>query len=143
MVVNTLTRRWKYTWEETGSYIKQFARTLPQQNGVAERMNLTLVDNARWLENSKHTKKFRVEAVSTAAYLINRSPAGSLESVMLEEARSIRKPALHHLKMVGSNSMIHVPMQPKAGHGIFVGYAKKSKASRSRFLRAYFVDREC
>ncbi|KXJ79375.1 hypothetical protein RP20_CCG001137 [Aedes albopictus] len=58
----------------------------PQQNGVAERMNRTLVEKARcMLNDSKLPKKFWAEAVSTAAYLVNRSPARSLEAKTSEE----------------------------------------------------------
>ena len=47
----------------------------PQQNGVAERLNRTLVEMARsMLLNSKLPKKFWGEAISTAVYLKNRAP---------------------------------------------------------------------
>lgn len=80
--------------------------------------------------------KFWAEAVSTAAYLVNRCPALSLESVTPEEAWSGIKPTLQHLKIFGSKAMIHVPKQErrkfgqKATEGIFVGYVEKSKGYR-------------
>ena len=46
----------------------------PQQNGVAERMNRTLVESVRsMLSDAKLPKKFWAEALSTAVYLRNRS----------------------------------------------------------------------
>ena len=46
----------------------------PQQNGVAERLNRTLVESARaMLSHSNLPNRFWAEAVSTAAYLRNRT----------------------------------------------------------------------
>ncbi|KAJ4723126.1 Retrovirus-related Pol polyprotein from transposon TNT 1-94 [Melia azedarach] len=50
-------------------------RDTPQQNGVAERMNQTLLEKARcMLSNAELTRRFWAEAVSTMCYLINRGP---------------------------------------------------------------------
>lgn len=60
----------------------------PEQNGAVERINRTLVEKARSMLNDVGLpKKFWVEAVSTAAYLVNRSPTRSLETTP-EEAWS-------------------------------------------------------
>ena len=49
-------------------------RYTPQQNGVAERMNQTLLERARcMLSNAGLEKRFWAEAVNTACYLINHS----------------------------------------------------------------------
>ena len=51
----------------------------PQQNGVSERMNRTLVEAVRsMLVDAKLPHRFWAEALSTAAYLINRSPTPRL-----------------------------------------------------------------
>jgi transposase InsO family protein len=48
----------------------------PQQNGVAERMNRTIISKARcMLSNARMNKSFWAEAGNTACYLINRSPS--------------------------------------------------------------------
>ena len=48
---------------------------VPQQNGVAERMNRTIVEKIRcMLRMTNLPKSFWGEAVVTACYLINRSP---------------------------------------------------------------------
>ena len=52
----------------------------PQQNGVAERMNRTIISRARcMLSNTKMHRHFWAEAASTACYLINRSLSISLD----------------------------------------------------------------
>ena len=47
----------------------------PQQNGVAERLNRTLIEGVRtMLADSKLPHRFWAEALLTAVYLQNRSP---------------------------------------------------------------------
>ncbi|GJR44326.1 retrovirus-related pol polyprotein from transposon TNT 1-94 [Tanacetum coccineum] len=53
---------------------------MPQQNGLAERMNRTLMDKVRCLLiQSGLPKTFWAKAACTAAYLINRSPSTTIE----------------------------------------------------------------
>jgi transposase InsO family protein len=66
--------------EELG--IKHFttAPHTPQQNGVVERRNSTIVEMARCLlKGMKVPGEFWGEAVKTAVYILNRSPTHSLE----------------------------------------------------------------
>ena len=59
----------------------------PQQNGVAERLNRTLVDMSRsMLIDAKLPKKFWAKAVSTAVYLQNRSSSKPLQNMTPYEA---------------------------------------------------------
>jgi transposase InsO family protein len=52
----------------------------PQQNGVAERMNKTLMENERcMLSGVRLGKELWAEAVGTACYLVNRSPSLALD----------------------------------------------------------------
>nr|GFA46938.1 hypothetical protein [Tanacetum cinerariifolium] len=52
----------------------------PQQNGLAERMNITLIDKVRCLLiQSGLPKTFWAKATCTTAYLINRSPSIAIE----------------------------------------------------------------
>ncbi|XP_047256674.1 uncharacterized protein LOC107851807 isoform X1 [Capsicum annuum] len=54
-------------------------RMTPQQNGVAERMNRTLLERARcMISNAGLTNIFWAEAISTACYVINRAPSSPL-----------------------------------------------------------------
>ena len=71
----------EYTSAEFTAYLKKegvrhelTVPKTPQQNGVAERMNRTLVESVRsMLSDAKLPKKFWAEALSTAVYLRNRS----------------------------------------------------------------------
>jgi len=52
----------------------------PQQNGIAERMNKTLMERARSMLNGGELgQEFWEEAVDTACYLVNKSPSSVLE----------------------------------------------------------------
>ncbi len=72
----------------------------PEQNGVAERQNRTLVETIRsiiMLADSKLPHKFWAEALSTAVYLRNRSPTRALPGITPYEAWMNTKPKVEHL----------------------------------------------
>ncbi|KAE8715084.1 1-phosphatidylinositol-3-phosphate 5-kinase FAB1B [Hibiscus syriacus] len=77
----------KYTSEEFDDFCKkecikrQFTvANTPQQNGVAERMNRTLLERTRaMLRDAGLEKSFWAEAVNTAYYLVNRAPSTTIE----------------------------------------------------------------
>ncbi len=77
----------EYTSREFTAYLKKegvrhefTVPKTPQQNGVAERMNRTLVEMVRsMLSDSKLQKNFWAEALLTAVYLRNRSPTTAVE----------------------------------------------------------------
>ncbi|KAG8472440.1 hypothetical protein CXB51_034197 [Gossypium anomalum] len=55
-------------------------RHTPQQNGVAEGMNRTIMEKVRYmLSNANLPKSFWAEAASTTCFLINRSPSVAIE----------------------------------------------------------------
>lgn len=108
----------------------------PEQNGVAERMNRTLVERMRcMLFDAELGEHFWAETSVTAAYLINRVPCrGSLRTP--EEIWSNKKPTLKHLRVFGCKAMVHIPkekrkkLEKKSVDGILVGYSTESKAYR-------------
>ena len=74
----------------------------PQQNGVAERMNRTIVEKARSMMQYKCVaKKWWAEAVSTAVYLINRNTSSNRKRTPFELCFKT-KPQLSHLRVFGS-----------------------------------------
>lgn len=109
----------------------------PEQNGLAERMNRTLVEKAKCLLlNSRLDKPFWAEAVSTAAYIINRSPTKALEYKTPYEMWSGKKPNINNMRIFGCDAMVHVPKEkrqkwdPKAIKMLFVGYCEYTKGYR-------------
>ena len=67
----------------------------PQQNGVADHMNKTIISKARcMLSNACMNKHFWAEAANTACYLINRSP-----SIPLNKKTPILRYGLVHLQI--------------------------------------------
>lgn len=108
-----------------------------EQNGLAERMNRTLIERAKCLLlNSRLRKDFWAEAVCTAAYIINRSPTRALDYRTPEELWSGKKPNLEHMRVFGCPAMVHIPKQrrlkwdPKSIEVIFVGYCNDTKGYR-------------
>ncbi|KAJ4700820.1 Retrovirus-related Pol polyprotein from transposon TNT 1-94 [Melia azedarach] len=106
----------------------------PQQNGVAERKNRTILNIARSMLKSKRLpKEFWAEAVSTAVYLSNRSPTRSVWGKTPQEAWCGRKPGISHLRVFGSVAHVHVPderrtkLDDKSESFIFIGYDSSSK----------------
>ena len=83
----------------------------PQQNGVAERLNRTLIEGVRtMLADSKLPHRFWAEALSTAVYLRNRSPTKALEGINTFEAWSGTKPDVSSLCVFGCRAYAHVTL---------------------------------
>ncbi|KAG7553295.1 hypothetical protein ISN45_Aa06g038290 [Arabidopsis thaliana x Arabidopsis arenosa] len=106
----------------------------PQQNGVAERKNRTILEMARSMLKSKRLpKELWAEAVACAVYLLNRSPTKSVSGKTPQEAWSGRKPGVSHLRVFGSIAHAHVPdekrskLDDKSEKYIFIGYDNNSK----------------
>lgn len=109
----------------------------PEQNRLANRMNRTIVERAKaMLFDAGLPKVYWAEAVATATYLINRSPAAGLKGKTPEEAWTGQRPDLKHLRVFGCKPYIHVPKSqrlkwdPKAEEMLFVDYCPDSKGYR-------------
>ena len=85
--------------------------TTPEQNGVVERMNHTLVESARaMIAHAGLPNAYWAEAVATAAYLKNRSTTSALkEDTTPYEKWYGRKPDLSHLGVFGCVAYAHIP----------------------------------
>ena len=129
----------EYTSTEFESYLKkdgiEHQYTIPktpEQNGVSQRMNRTLVETVRSMfADSRLPHRFWAEALSTAAYLIKRSPTRTLDGKKIFQARYGKKPNVNHLRVFGCSAYIHVPkderkkLDPKAKKCTFLGYGTK------------------
>ena len=109
----------------------------PEQNGVCERANRTVIEKARCLLfDAKLSKKFWAEATNTAVYLKNRSVTASLANKTPYEMWYQRKPDLSNLRLFGSPVMVHIPKErrlkwdKKGEQYIFVGYSEDIKGYR-------------
>ncbi|GJS92712.1 putative ribonuclease H-like domain-containing protein [Tanacetum coccineum] len=112
------------------------ART-PQQNGVAERKNRTLIEAARtMLADSKLPTTFWAEAVSTACYVQNRVLIVKPHNKTPYELFRGFKPAIGFMKPFGCHVTILNTLDNlgkfdgKSDEGFFVGYSLSSKAFR-------------
>lgn len=103
----------------------------PQQNGVAERMNRTVMEKVRcMLSESGLEERFWAEAAATAAYVINRSPASAVDHNIPEQLWLGRMPGYKHLRRFGSVAYIHHDqgkLKPRALKGVFIGYPTGTK----------------
>ncbi|KAM1689141.1 hypothetical protein EV2_037740 [Malus domestica] len=109
----------------------------PQQNGVAERRNRTIVEMAKCMMLEKGIPfEFWAEAVNTAVYILNRCPTKVLNKKTPFEAYSGRKPGVKHLKVFGSLCYAQVPSQMRQKLDatsvmcIFLGYGTCEKGYR-------------
>ncbi|KAH9681167.1 hypothetical protein KPL71_026862 [Citrus sinensis] len=106
----------------------------PQQNGVEERKNRTILNMARSMLKSKRLpKKFWAETVACAVYLSNRSRTISVWGKTPQQAWSGRKPGITHLRVFGIIAHVHVldksraKLDDKSEKFIFIGYDNNSK----------------
>ncbi|GJR18011.1 putative ribonuclease H-like domain-containing protein [Tanacetum coccineum] len=112
------------------------ART-PQQNGVAERKNRTLIEAARtMLADSKLPTMFWTEAVRTACYVLNRVLVTSPHNKTPYALLTGNIPSVGHFKPFGChvtilNTSDHLgKFDGKADEGYIVGYSASNKAYR-------------
>ena len=109
----------------------------PQQNGIAERKNRTLLETARCLMlQSRLPARFWGEAVNTANYIRNRCPSKSLDGETAYKYWNGKPPMILHLKPFGSLAMA-LDKNPNKGkfdqrskECYFLGYSEESKAYR-------------
>lgn len=134
----------EYCNEELGGHLRkagirhQTSNTYtPQQNGMAERMNRTLVEKSRcMIFDAGLSIKFWAEAVSTVVHIQNRSPTSGIVGKTPEEVWTGNVPDVSHFRIFGCKAMVHVPKEKrrkwdvKSKEMIFVGYCSETKGYR-------------
>nr|CAN63433.1 hypothetical protein VITISV_033829 [Vitis vinifera] len=123
--------------EDAGIDHQLTAPYTPQQNGVVERKNRTIMEMTRCLLHEKELpKSFWAEAANTVVFLLNILPTKALQKQAPFEAWFGYKPMLMNLKTFGCLCFSYVPqvkrdkLDKKSEPGIFIGYNSTSKAYR-------------
>ena len=109
----------------------------PEQNGVAERFNRTLVECVRAVLSDAHlSHSFWAEALSTVVYVRNRSYSSAVSGMTPYQAWSGNKPSVGNLRIFGCTAYSHIPkderkkLDSKARKCIFLGYGEVTKGYR-------------
>nr|GEX54536.1 hypothetical protein [Tanacetum cinerariifolium] len=107
----------------------------PQQKGVAERKNRTVINMVvSMIAAKKMSKKFWGEATVWSFYVLNRCPTKALTNMTPQEAWSGIKPTVNHFRVWGSIAHVHIPKQKrtkldaKSFICILTGVSEESKA---------------
>lgn len=119
----------------------------PQQNGLAERMNRTLVERARaMLEHMQVAKKWWAEALNTAVYITNRLPCAAHPDKTPYEVCFGQRPDVSHYRVFGSKGFAHIDkhkrskFDSKAFACMFLGYSDTTKGYRVLNLNSNKVE---
>ena len=101
----------------------------PEQNGVAERKNISIIGAARAMLHDQSLPFFLwAEACNTDVYLQNMSPHHALGSKTHDDTFTGKKPEVSHFRIFGCLNFSHVPsekrtkFEPTTDTCIFVGY---------------------
>ena len=109
----------------------------PQQNGIAERKNRTVMNMVRSMLSDKNIPKtFWAEAVNWAVYVLNRCPTLAVRDVTPEEAWSEMKPSVDHFRVFGCIAHVHIPEERRTKLDnrsitcVLLGVSEESKGYR-------------
>ena len=101
----------------------------PQENGVSERMNRTIMERVRCMRlHAGLPLQFWADVVDTTVYLINRGPSSSLDGAIPEEAWTGKKVNYSFLKTFGCEAFFHINkenrtnLEAKSKKCTFIGY---------------------
>src|SRR5271170_468109 len=111
----------------------------PQQNGIAERFNRTLIERTRAiLHSQKLPAKLWAEVLDTVCYLYTLGPIRAIKNstplMVFQNPKD--KPNVDHLRIIGCTAYVHINKQlrtkldAKSIKCILVGYGNDSKAYR-------------
>ena len=133
-----ISERLKKQLNDEGIRVEITAPYSPSQNGVAERLNRTLLERTRAMLIQHSIPKFLwPEAITYAIYLKNRSPTRALkEPITPYEAFWNKKPNVSQLQEFGINCWVlqqgekPSKLDPKSRSYQFVGISEDSRAWR-------------
>ncbi|GKV10172.1 hypothetical protein SLEP1_g21576 [Rubroshorea leprosula] len=103
----------------------------PQLNGLAERMNRTLMERVRCLlAEAKLPRTFWAEALNIVAHVINLSPTIALDNDVPDRVWYGKDVSYDNLRVFGCKAFVHVPkderskLDAKTRQCIFIGYGQ-------------------
>jgi transposase InsO family protein len=119
--------------DEEGIGHEFFVPYTPQQNGIVERKNRTLIEAARtMLDEYKVSDQFWVEAINRACHAINRLYLHKILNKTAYELLLGKKPNMSYFRVFGSKCFIlnkkpkNSKFAPKVGEGFLLGYASNA-----------------
>ncbi|KAG6396851.1 hypothetical protein SASPL_143008 [Salvia splendens] len=123
--------------EEAGVSRQLTTAFTPQQNGIAERKNRTIMNMVQCILNDKGVpRKFWAEAAKWAVHVLNRSPTSVIQGKTPEEIWSGMKPRVDYFRVFGCIAHVHVPDQrrtkldDKSTICVLIGVSNESKSYR-------------
>uniref|UniRef100_A0A2N9IKQ7 Integrase catalytic domain-containing protein n=1 Tax=Fagus sylvatica TaxID=28930 RepID=A0A2N9IKQ7_FAGSY len=128
--------------EEHGICAQYTMLGTPQQNGVAERRNRTLMEMVRsMLSNSSVPISLWMEALKTAVYLLNRVPSKAVQKTPFELWTG-RKPSLRHFHIWGCpvKARIYNPHEKKLDSRTVSGFLENGEISGSDVSRNVVIE---
>ncbi|CAH9129275.1 unnamed protein product [Cuscuta epithymum] len=120
-----------------GIYFRKSCPDTPQQNGVAERKHKHLLELTRtMLLEASIPSTFWVDAILTAAYIINRLPTPLLFGVSPYAKLFHKAPDYSFFRVFGCSCFPNIyatssnKLSPRSVHCVFIGYASGYKGYR-------------
>ncbi|KAH9686286.1 hypothetical protein KPL70_014312 [Citrus sinensis] len=124
-------KRFKDFCSKHGVMRHRTVRYTPQQNGLDERMNRSLVDKVRcMLIHSKLPMSLWAEALSTACHIVNISPSTGINFKTPYELWYGKPADYSSLKIFGCPAYAHIKqgkLEPRALKCVFLGYPEGVK----------------
>ena len=129
--------RMRDLFSENGILHETTVADTPQQNGVAERYNRTMLESLRAMMHAANVPaKLWAELITMVVYLRNRLPTRANTNNTTPYKRWFnRKPSVKHLRVIWSDAFAHVPkhkqpnkLAPRATKLKLLGYHDEKKA---------------
>ena len=124
-------KRFKNFYAEHRIVRHKTVRHTPKQNGLVERMNKTLINKVKcMLIQSKLSVSLWAKTLSTACYIVNRSPSSGINLKAPIELWIGRPTDYSNMRVFECPVYAHIKqgkLKPRALKGVFIGYPERVK----------------